>query len=156
MARPRSKIDEVCQNENCSYYRKEKGSNIILRGKNTAGHQRYFCFNCSKYFVKTKGTLMYRKRMSERKVKAICKELVEKKGIRAVERTMHIHRDTISSLLHDLANHAKEMNKHLVKDLGLSTYEVDELWTFVKKNLKSLSPTTINSLNQAKQLLQRA
>lgn len=156
MARPRSKIKEVCQNENCPYYRKEKGNNIIMRGKNIAGHQRYFCFHCNKYFVKTKGTPMYRRRMSEREVKAICKELVEKKGIRAVERTLHVHRDTVSSLLHDLANHAKEMNQHLVKDLGLSTYEVDELWTFVKKNLKGLSPTTINSLNRAKQLLQLA
>lgn len=156
MARPRSKVKEVCQNENCSYYRKEKSKDIIKRGKNNAGHQRYFCFHCNKYSVKTKGTPMYRRRMSERKVKAICKELVEKKGIRAVERTLHVHRDTVSSLLHDLANHAKEMNQHLVKDLGLSAYEVDELWTFVKKNLKGLSPTTINSLNQAKQSLQLA
>lgn len=156
MARSRSKINEVCQNENCSHYRKEKGKDIIKRGKNNAGHQRFFCFHCNKYSVKTKGTPMYRRRMSERKVKAICKELVEKKGIRAVERTMHVHRDTISGLLHDLAVHAKEMNQHLVQDLGLSAYEVDELWTFVKKNLKDLSPTTIHSLNQAKQWLQLA
>ena len=94
--------------------------------------------------------------MSERKIKAICKELVEKKGVRAVERTMHIHRDTVSSLLHALALHAKEMTDYLVHDLGLSTYEVDELWTFVKKNLKGLNPKTINSLNQARQLLQHA
>ena len=156
MARPRSKVKEVCQKENCSHYRKENGKDIIKRGTNSAGHQRYFCFRCKSYSVKTKGTPMYRRRMSERKVKAICKELVEKKGIRAVERTMHVHRDTISGLLHDLASHAKDMTNHLVHDLGLSTYEVDELWTFVKKNLKDLSPSTINSLNQAKQSLQRA
>ena len=156
MARPRSKIKEVCQNNDCSYYRKEKSKDIVKRGKNTAGNQRYFCFHCKSYFVKTKGTPMYRRRMSERKVKAICKELVEKKGIRAVERTMNVHRDTISSLLHDLASHAKEMTQHLVHDLGLSTYEVDEIWTFIKKNLKDLSPATINSLNQAKRSLQLA
>ena len=94
--------------------------------------------------------------MSEKKIKAICKELVEKKGIRAVERTLHVHRDTICNLLNDLAEHALAMTNHLVHDLGLSTYEVDELWTIVKKNKKNLSPNAINSLNQAKRLLQRA
>lgn len=155
MARPRSKFKAVCQNENCSHLQKEKGKNIVKRGFNTAGHQRYYCFNCNQYFVETKGTPLYQKKLSERKIKAICKELVEKKGIRAVERTMHVHRDTISNLLHGLALHAKDMSKHLVHDLGLSTYEVDELWTFIKKNLKGLNPTTINSLNQAKLLLQQ-
>ena len=156
MARLRSKNKAVCQNQECYFFRKETGKEITKQGKNYAGHQRFLCKHCKVAFVETKGTPMYNRKLSERKVKAICKELVEKKGIRAVERTMHVHRDTISSLLHDLASHAKEMTQHLVHDLGLSTYEVDELWTFVKKNLKGLSPTTINSLNQAKQSLQLA
>ena len=156
MARPRSKNKAVCQNQECYFFRKETGKEITKQGKNYAGHQRFLCKHCKVAFVETKGTPMYNRNLSERKVKAICKELVEKKGIRAVERTLHVHRDTISSLLHDLASHAKEMTQHLVHDLGLSTYEVDELWTFVKKNLKDLSPTTINSLNQVKQSLRLA
>ena len=156
MARPRSKNKAVCQNQECSFFRKEKGKEITKQGKNYAGHQRFLCIHCKVAFVETKGTPMYNRKLSERKVKAICKELVEKKGIRAVERTMNVHRDTISKLLHDLATHATEMTNHLVHDLGLSTYEVDELWTFVKKNLKGLKPSTINSLNQAKRSLQLA
>lgn len=155
MARPRSKIKTVCQNSICSYFQKEKDKNIIKRGFNTAGHQRYFCFNCNQYSVETKGTPLYQKKLSEKKIKAICKDLVEKRGIRAVERAQHVHRDTVSSLLHAVALHAKEMTNHLVHDLGLSTYEVDEILTFIKKNLKNLSPKTINSLNQAKLLLQQ-
>jgi len=156
MARPRSKNKAVCQNQKCSFFRREKGKEITKQGKNYARHQRFLCQHCRVAFVETKGTPMYNRKLSERKVKAICKELVEKKGIRAVERTMNVHRDTISSLLHDLASHAKEMTQHLVHDLGLSTYEVDEIWTFIKKNLKGLKPSTINSLNQAKQSLQLA
>lgn len=156
MTRPRSKNKAVCQNESCSFFRKLNGKDITKQGKNYAEHQRFLCTHCGVVFVETKGTPLYQKKMSERKIKNICKELVEKKGIRAVERTMHVHRDTISKLLHDLARHAKETTHHLVHDLGLSTYEVDELWTFVKKNLKGLSPSTINSLNRAKQSLQLA
>ena|SRR3989338_4255681 len=156
MARPRGKIKAVCQNTNCSHYLKEKGKNIIMRGKNTAGHQRYFCFNCNQYFVETKGTPLYQKKLSERKIRAICKELVEKKGIRAVERTLHVHRDTVGNLLKDLAEHALTMTNFMVHDLKLSAYEVDEIWTFVKKNKKNLSEITMNSLNGMKPLSRRA
>lgn len=156
MARPRSKIKEVCQNNNCSHYLKEIGKDIIKRGRNTANHQRFYCFNCEQYFVETKGTPLYNKKLSERKIKNICKELVEKKGIRSVERSLNVHRDTICKLLSDLAEHALSMTKHLVHDLGLSAYEVDELWTFVKKNKKNLSKKQKISLEKARQLLQLA
>src|SRR3989344_378120 len=154
MARPKTHNKAVCQNPDCSFFRKETGKDITKQGKNYANHQRFLCKHCNVVFVETKGTPLYQKKLSERKIKAICKELVEKKGIRAVERTLNVHRDTIGNLLKDLAEHALSMTNYMVHDLKLSAYEVDELWTFVKKNLKGLSPTTINSLNQAKQSLQ--
>lgn len=153
MARLRSIIKVVCQNKNCSHYLKERGKDIIKKGTNSAGHKQYFCFNCNQYFVETKGTPLFKKKLSERKIKAICKELVEKKGIRAVERTLHVHRDTICHLLDDLAQHALAMTNYLVHDLSLSAYEVDELLTFIKKTKKNLTPTMIASLTQAKQRL---
>ena len=133
MARPRSQIRVVCQNQKCDYFRKEKGKEIIKRAKNSAGHQRYYCLHCKKYFVETKGTPLYNKKLSELEIKKICAELVEKKGIRAIERTTKHHRDTIGRLLDDLATHAKMMTDYLVHDLNLNAYEVDEFWTFIKK-----------------------
>src|SRR3989344_2405925 len=156
MARPRSKIKEVCQNKNCSHYLKETGKNIIKRGFNRAKHRQYFCFNCNQYFVETKGGPLYQKKLSERKIKEICKELVEKKGVRAISRTHHVNKNTVCNLLSDLADHAVKMSNYLVHDLKLGTYEVDEILTFVKKNKKNLSQKQINSLNQAKQLLRHA
>lgn len=148
MARPRSHTKAVCQNENCTHYRKEKGKDIIKRAKNTAGHQRYYCLHCRKYFVETKGTPLYNKKLSEREIKKICLELVEKKGVRAIERTTHHHRDTIGRLLDDLATHAKQMTEYLVHDLELSAYEVDEFWTFVKKTRKSMSSQAKRGLSK--------
>lgn len=156
MARPRGKIKEVCQNEGCSYFRKENGKDIIKRGVNRAGHRQYFCFHCKTYFVETKGTPMYCRKLSERKIKEICKELVEKKGVRKVAKQVHVDKNTICNLLTDLAEHALSMTKHLVHDLGLSAYEVDELWTFVKKNKKNLSKKAMISLEKARQSLQPA
>jgi transposase-like protein len=156
MARPISKNNAVCQNEDCSFYRKESGKDITKQGNNYANHQRFLCKHCGVVFVETKGTPLYQKKLSERKIKQICVELVEKKGIRAVERSLHVHRDTICKLLDDLAEHALSMTNHLVHDLGLSTYEVDELLTFIKKTKKNLSPSVIASLNRAKLQLQHA
>lgn len=148
MSRPRSKNKVVCQNKFCSLFRKEQGKNIIKRGINKSNHKQYICLHCNKYFVETKGTPLYRRRLSERKIKILCKELVEKKGIRAVERTIGINKNTICSYLSAFAEHAKEISKYLTKDLGLETYEVDEFWAFVKKNKKNLSKTAAKNLQQ--------
>lgn len=148
MARPRSQIRVVCQNQKCDYFRKEKGKDIIKRAKNSAGHQRYYCLHCKKYFVETKGTPLYNKKLSGREIKKICAELVEKKGIRAIERTTKHHRDTIGRLLDDLAAHAKTMTDYLVNDLDLEAYEVDEFWTFIKKTKRKLTIQAKNGLSK--------
>lgn len=90
--------------------------------------------------METKGTPLYRKQLTESKIINICKHLIEKNGIRSVERITGHHRDTIGRLLEDMAEHAVEMNEYLIKTLGLTPFECDELWSFVKKNKKILSP----------------
>jgi transposase-like protein len=153
LARTRTKINVVCQNDACSYYHLETGKDIIKRGINRAGNRQYFCFHCNKYFVETKGTPLYNRKLSERKIKEVCKELVYKKGIRAVAETTHVDKNTVCTLLNDIAEHALAMTHYLVHDLSLSVYEVDELLTFIKKRKKHLNPTMIASLTQAKQQL---
>lgn len=133
MARPRSKLNVVCPNPDCRYYRKENGKDIIKRGKNSAGTQMYYCFHCRKYFVETKGTPLYRKRLSIKEIEIICKLLVEKNGVRAISRITKLNKNTVSEWLSDLAEHATQTQNFLVNNLGLSAYECDELWTTVKK-----------------------
>jgi transposase-like protein len=154
VSRPRTTIKAVCQNEKCSHYLMEDGKNIIKRGFNRAGHRQYFCFNCNKYFVETKGTPLYQSKLKERKIKAICKELVQKKGMRCVSRDLHVNKNTVCKLLNKLGEHAHLLTNYLVHNLGLSAYEVDELWTFIKKNKRNLSKNAIASLTRAKQLSQ--
>ena len=155
MARPRVKNKAVCQNESCSYFRKEVGKDITRQGKNYACHQRFLCKHCNVVFVETKGTPLYQKKLSERKIKELCKELVRKNGVRSAAKRVNVNKNTACAYLDTLANHALELTNHLVNDLGLGAYEVDELLTFVKKRKKNLTPTMIASLTQAKQQLQR-
>jgi transposase-like protein len=139
MTRPRAKVDAICQNPRCRFYLKEEGKDIIKSGKYVTGHQRYYCHNCGTYFMETKGTPLYRKHLSEQEIINVCKHLVEKNGVRSIERLTGHHRDTIGVLLEDMAEHAQKMNQYLIKNLNLSQYECDEFWTFVKKKRKHLS-----------------
>jgi transposase-like protein len=155
MARPRTPTKEVCQNESCSYFRKQTGKDIIKKGINRAGHLQLKCFHCNKYFTETKGTPLYYRKLSKRKIKAVCKEFVETRGIRSTERMVHVHRDTVTNLIDSIGEHALEMTNYLVHDLKLSTYEADELFTLIKKNRKNLSQKSMISLDKARQSLQR-
>lgn len=141
MARPRGKITAICQNKECGFYRREKGKDIIKRGKNSSGTQMYKCFHCGKYLAETKGTPMFRRRLSERKVKQLCELLVEKNGVRSVSRLTKLNKNTVGEWMNHLSEHAQQITDFLIKNLGLSTYEVDEFWSMVKKNKKRLSPT---------------
>jgi hypothetical protein len=90
--------------------------------------------------VETANTPLYHKHLSLSEIILICKLLVEKLGIRGIERATGHHRDTICQLLEDLAIHAETITQFLLKDVKLSTFEVDELWSTVKKNKRKLSP----------------
>jgi transposase-like protein len=150
MTRPRQADNNTtCQNLHCRYHLKEKDKNIIKHGKNRAGHQIYKCLHCSTYFTQTKNTPLYRKHLTEQQITNICKHLVEKNGIRSIERLTGHHRDTIGNLLEDMAEHATEVNDYLMKNLGLSQYECDELWSFVKKKKRHLSELARLSLSAA-------
>jgi hypothetical protein len=73
---------------------------------------------------------------------------VEKNGIRSIERITGHHRDTIGKLIEDLALHAELVNSILLQDIKLGQFEVDEMWTFVKKNKKTLSKEALIQISK--------
>ena len=111
MAIPKSKIDTTCQNPKCKYYLRGQGKDIVKRGKNRALHQQYYCNHCHRWFVETTNTPLYRKQLPESEIINICKHLVERNGIRSLERITGHHRDTIGRSLEGMA----EPNSHSPK-----------------------------------------
>ena len=148
MVRPRGEIDITCQNRECAWYL-EEGKDIIKKGRNRAGHQQYYCFHCGKYFVETANTLLYHKHLPEKEITRICRLLVEKNGIRSIERITGHHRDTIGRLLEDLAVHAEKVNNYLIRNLGFGKFEMDEMWGTIKKNRRRLSPKALRGIERA-------
>jgi len=139
MARPRSITNITCQNPKCKYFLQDEEKDILKRGKNRAGHQQYYCNHCHTWFVETANTPLYHKHLPKSDIIQICKHLVEKNGIRSIERITGHHRDTIGRLLEDLACHAEMMNDFLLREIEIGQFELDEMWSFIKKNKRRLS-----------------
>jgi len=99
---------EFCSNPNCLDYGKRDVGNIVRYGHDKNGRQRFKCKTYGRVFVETKNTVFYNRKLSDDQIILICKSLVAKNGIRAIERIMDIHRDTISDVVGDLARHARE------------------------------------------------
>ena len=107
MAKNKSKIDlinEFCSNENCHDYGKRNVGNIVKFGHDRNGKQRFKCKTCGGVFVETKNTIFYNRKLSKVQIILICKLLVDKNGIRAIERITGVHRDTVSDIVEDIAN----------------------------------------------------
>jgi transposase-like protein len=127
----------ACPNHKCKFYNQKFKGNIKKKGLRRKV-QNYQCTACDKQFVETYGTPLYHKKMKKREIVKICEHFTEKLSFRGVARVTHHKLDTIRNLAEDMANHARQTNDFFLHDLKLNPTEVDEIWTFVKKNKKIL------------------
>lgn len=153
MPRKPRKLDVACPNKNCRAYNKVGLMNIIRHGKRPNGTQNYRCTECGRQFVRTYGTPFYRKKLPRKEIIKISKQFVEKNSFRGVARSTGHHLDTIRNLATDVAEHCEAATDFLLKDVKLGIHEIDEFWSFVKKNKKKLSPATLKTMNKVMRTL---
>ncbi len=136
-----------CPNKECRAYGKKALGNIGGNGHDRNGTRKLICKECGKSFNETKGTPFFGKQLSKREIIRISKQFVEKTSFRGVARSTGHHLDTIRKLAGDVAEHCYDVTAFLIKDVKLGTHEIDEFWTFVKKNKKKLKPSTLKTMN---------
>ena len=130
------KLDVACPNIDCRAYDKIGLKNIIRFGTQANGTQRYCCTDCGRIFARTLNTPFFHKHLPKNEIIRICKMLSEKIGFRAIARITGHHRDTICSIADSVAKHCKKFNDYFINELKLTSIEVDEMWSFVKKKKK--------------------
>ena len=135
--RKTTKINMACPNIKCRFYNQKTKENIKKKGFRKK-LQNYKCTFCGKQFIETYGTVMYHKKIKKKEMIRICELFTEKLSFRAVARVTHHKLDTIRNIAEDMANNARQTNEFFLHDLKLNAIEVDEIWTFVKKNKKEL------------------
>ena len=127
------KLDIQCPNKHCKTFNKIGLRNIIRKGQQRNGTQRYQCTDCKRTFARTINTPFFHKHLSKKEIIHICKLLAEKTSFRAIARITNHHLDTIRSIASAIAEHCKKFNEYFVTELNLTPIEVDEMWSFVKK-----------------------
>lgn len=137
MPKKRRKLDVICLNKACKCFNRKGLKKVIRFGKKQNGTQNYKCTECDTQFVRTKGTLFYHKRLKMKDVVEICRHIVETNSFRGVARELKRNKNTICSYVNLLAQHCEKVNDLLIKDIKMGTHEIDEFWSFVKKNKKT-------------------
>jgi transposase-like protein len=133
-------LDITCPNAKCKQYGKKGLGNVVSNGtyrtKSTGKARLFLCRTCGKAFSSRTGTAFFDLRSPRKKVLMGLRLLAEGLGLRSTSRVLEIKLDTIRRWLATAALHCEQVSDMLVQDLNLSQVQVDELWTFVKKNTK--------------------
>lgn len=133
-------LDVVCPNAKCKHFGKKGLGNVVSNGtyrtRSTGKERLFLCRTCGKAFSSRTGTAFFDLRTPKEKVLLGLRLLAEGMGLRATSRVLEIKLDTIRRWLAAAALHCDEVDEMLLRDLKLSQVQVDELWTFVKKNTK--------------------
>jgi transposase-like protein len=105
----------------------------VVRNGHLSGHQRYHCQSCGAWFGETEGTPLYRLRTPVEEIAQALLIVMRRGSLRAAEEVTGHKYETIGTWLRLAARHAEALTQVLVHDLQLSTLEVDEFWSFVRK-----------------------
>jgi transposase-like protein len=133
-------LNITCANPKCKQFGKKGFGNVISNGtyrtRSTGKARLFLCRTCGKAFSSRSGTAFFDLRSPRKKVLMGLRLLAEGLGLRGTSRVLEIKLDTIRRWLATAALHCEQVSDMLVRDLNLSQVQVDELWTFVKKNTK--------------------
>ena len=124
-----------CPNPECSQ------SHVIGNGS-SKGRRRYQCRGCGRFFGETEGTPMYGLHTPAAEVAKALLIVMRRGSLRAAEEITGHKYETIGQWLRRASEHAEALTAILTQDLHLSTVEIDEFWSFVRKKTVSLTSPT--------------
>jgi transposase-like protein len=111
-----------------------------VRNGKLKGVQRFHCCTCDTWFCATTGTPLYRLHTPPAEIAQALLILMRRGSLRGAEEITGHNYETIGHWLELAVQHAEALTQVLVRDLQLTTVEVDEFWSFVGK--KRGSPLT--------------
>ncbi len=129
-----------CINETCSHYQVKGKGNIKLVGHFGANkqHHQVYCTLCKKSMSEKYGTPYYHSPLSPEEVRRILLCLREGNGIRGTARITGHGKDTVMRVIARVGSHSKAVTEEMLRGLNLTEVQMDEFWTFIKKNRKTL------------------
>lgn len=128
-----------CDNPECFDFKKVGTANIQVFSYAGA---RYYCTTCRHTWNADKGTAFETLRGSHLEVVEVVAELGERTSLRAAGRLKEHPVNTVLDWLEVTGRHTAAVSAYQIRDLHISYAQVDELWTFVKKNKPTFNRMT--------------
>lgn len=131
-------LDVACPNPRCKHWGEKGFGNVVSNGtyrtRSTGKARLFLCRACGKAFSSRTGTAFFGLRTPKRTILLGLRLLAEGLGLRGTARVLEVKLDTVRGWLAMAAQHCDQVNQLLLRELRCSQVQVDELWTFVKKN----------------------
>ena len=120
-----------CDNLSCPDFGKTNVGNIKVH---SYAERRCYCTVCTQTFSFERGTFFETLKTDRQVLIDALAMLVERNSLRAISRVKHVRPNTVLHWLDLAGQHAAAVSHHLIHDLHITNAQIDELWTFVKKN----------------------
>src|SRR4029434_10947632 len=118
-----------CPNPDCDYRGWVGWGNLSANGYPSGGPWgQLYCSKCEGYFLETRGTPLYGKRVSPDLLVWAVGALAEGLGIRAVARVFAVDPNTVLQWLVEVADHAAILSRHFLHDVPVRQVQLDELF----------------------------
>jgi len=105
----------------------------VIHNGSSGGRRRYHCRGCDRFFGETAGTPMYRLHTPAAEVAQALLIVMRRGSLRAAEEITGHKYETIGEWLRRASEHEEALTAVFTPDLHLSTVEIDEFWSFVRK-----------------------
>lgn len=126
-----------CPNTQCKDHGLRGLGNIAIRGKYGKDKSRdlLYCRTCGKRFAATRASALFGMHLSAETIRQIIHHSAEGVGVCATARLLGLDKDTVNRVILRAGEHCTRVLSNLLNSLELPETQLDELWTFVKKEM---------------------
>ena len=117
----------------CGYHKTHK------HGKTSKGSQRYYCPVCKQSFTDTFDTLYYRRQVEPEKNQMVLQAHSEGSSLIGVSRTTNLAYNTVVDIIRKASVKGQMVHNEQVQQVETEEIASDEFWSFVQKNIKTVS-----------------
>ena len=107
-------------------------------GKSEQGQQRYYCPHCGKTYTESFDTAYYRRQVSAAEINTILQSHAEGSSLRGISRITGRAYGTVVSVIRGASQKAQMIHNEDIKHVETEAVIADEMWSFVKKNKKTV------------------
>jgi len=133
-------LEELCcVNRSCSRFGQKGEGNLSVRKGKGSRWRVLRCSACRSEFSERAGTALFDSRLPPEKFISVAEHLKEQVGVRATSRLVGVSTKAVTRIARLIGRHARGLHELKADKLEVDEVQMDEKWSFVKKNRSTAS-----------------